>query len=91
MKIRIAIAVAGAAFALTGLTGCSATYDETIAACRAELKERGEDAKGKPAECKDVREDDYGKLVMVVTAEKEGWLDENGNVDMGEMVEDGSE
>ncbi|MFJ8923824.1 hypothetical protein ACIREK_30655 [Streptomyces sp. NPDC102415] len=91
MNIRIATAATALAVVLAGLTGCGASYDETIAACRKELTERSEGAKGKPAACKDVKDDDYAEIFTVVFAEKEGWLDENGNVDMGEMIEDGSQ
>ncbi|MDQ0791943.1 hypothetical protein [Streptomyces sp. B1I3] len=91
MKIRIAIAAAAVAVALAGLTGCGASYDDKVAACRKELTERSEDATGKPKGCADLSKDDYARLAIVVAAEKEGWIDENGDVDMGEMIEDGSE
>lgn len=91
MKIRITAAVAIAAVALVGLTGCGASYDETIAACRKEMTERPDDATGRPKVCEDVTDDDYGKIIIVVRGEKNGWFDENGDVDMGEMMKDGAE
>ncbi|WP_432077861.1 hypothetical protein [Streptomyces sp. YPW6] len=90
MKIRITTALATAVAALS-LTACGASYDETVGACRKELTERSEHATGKPDVCKDVKEDDYSRLVIVVAAEKEGWLDENGDVDIAEMMKDGAE
>ncbi|MGC5534193.1 hypothetical protein [Streptomyces sp. SR-10] len=91
MKIRIATAFAAATVAVATLTACGASYDETVGACRKELTERSEHATGKPDACKDVKEDDFTKLVVVVAAEKEGWLDENGDVDIAEMMKDGAE
>ncbi|MEU3432409.1 hypothetical protein [Streptomyces sp. NPDC006863] len=91
MKIRIATALAATAVALATLTACGASYDETVGACRKKLTERSEHATGKPDVCKDVKEDDYAKLVVVVAAEKEGWFDENGDVDIAEMMKDGAE
>ncbi|MFD3999804.1 hypothetical protein [Streptomyces rubiginosohelvolus] len=91
MKIRIAIALAATAVAVLGLTACGASYDETVGACRKELTERSEHATGKPDVCKDVKEDDYSRLAIVVAAEKEGWFDENGDVDIAEMMKDGAE
>lgn len=91
MKIRIATALATTAVAVLGLTACGASYDETVGACRKELTERSEHATGKPDVCKDVKEDDYAMLVVVVGAHKEGWYDENGDVDIAEMMKDASE
>ncbi|MEU2147908.1 MULTISPECIES: hypothetical protein [Streptomyces] len=93
MKIRIATALAATAtaVAILGLTACGANYDETVGTCRKELTERSEHATGKPDACKDVKEDDYAQLVIVVAAEKEGWFDENGDVDIAEMMKDGAE
>lgn len=91
MKIRIATALAAATVAVATLTACGASYDETVAACRKELTERPKDATGKPDACKDVKDDDYGRIVIVVAAEKEGWFDENGDVDINEMMKDGAE
>jgi len=86
--MRTRITAAAIALLLATLTACGQSYDDTIAACAQALKDNG--GNGKPAACDDVKDDDYGVIVMSVTAEREGWVDENGDVDMGEMLKDGS-
>jgi hypothetical protein len=68
--------------------GCSQSYDDTVNDCITALKERAEGEKAKPDACKDVKEDDYTALLMSQVLDDNGWTDENGDVDMGKILED---
>ncbi|MCY0944278.1 hypothetical protein [Streptomyces antarcticus] len=59
----------------------------TVKSCRKVLVERPEGETGKPAACKDVKEGDYGTIVMSATVERLGWSDENGRFDEQKMRE----
>jgi hypothetical protein len=54
----------------------------------AALKERADGDKAKPDACKDVKDDDYTALVFSKVLDDEGWKDENGDPDMGKILED---
>jgi hypothetical protein len=76
---------------LAGATaGCSSekSYDDTVADCVQALKDRAEGSKDKPDACQDVKDDDYTALLMSQVLDDNGWTDENGEFDMGELLED---
>ncbi|MCX5522218.1 hypothetical protein OG342_04960 [Streptomyces bobili] len=75
---------------LLAAVGCSSekSYDDTVADCVQALKDRAEGSKDKPDACKDVKEDDYTALLMSQVLDDNGWTDENGEFDMGELLED---
>lgn len=78
-----------AALLLAGtVVGCSKSYDETVEDCISALKERPKGDTGKPDACKDVKDEDYTAIVMGQVLDENGWVDENGDVDMGELIED---
>ena len=80
-----------AALLLTGAAvGCSSekSYDDVVADCTQALKDRADGDKAKPAACKGVKDDDYTALLMSQVLDDNGWTDENGDVDMGELLED---
>lgn len=69
--------------------GCSSekSYEEITAGCVAALKDRPSGDKAKPAACDGVKDDDYTALVMGQVLEGEGWVDENGDPDLGEILD----
>ena len=71
-------------------TACSSekSYDDVVADCTQALKDRADGDKNKPAACKGVKDDDYTALLMSQVLDDNGWTDENGDVDMGELLED---
>jgi hypothetical protein len=70
--------------------GCSSekSYDDTVKDCVTALKDRPDGDKAKPTACADVKDDDYTALLMSQVLDDNGWTDENGDVDMGEILED---
>jgi hypothetical protein len=77
---------------LAGATaGCSKSYDDTVNDCVAALKERPAGNDTKPDACEVVKEDDYTELTISQHLEDNGWVDENGDVDMGKILEDATE
>lgn len=77
---------------LAGATvGCSKSYDETVNDCVAALKERPAADDAKPDACEGVKEDDYTELTISQHLKDSGWVDENGDVDMGKVLEDATE
>ncbi|MEU7416724.1 hypothetical protein [Streptomyces antibioticus] len=70
--------------------GCSSekSYDEVVADCTQALKDRADGDKAKPDACEDVKKDDYTALLMSQVLDDNGWTDENGDVDMGKILED---
>lgn len=73
-----------------GAAGCSSgkSYDDTVKGCVTALKARADGDKTKPDACKDVKDDDYTALVMSQVLDDNGWTDENGDPDMGKILED---
>jgi len=71
-----------------GAVGCSKSYDDTVKDCVKALDKRADGDTAKPAACKDVKEDDYTALVFSKTLDDNGWKDENGDPDMGKILED---
>lgn len=71
-----------------GAVGCSKSYDEKVEDCVAALKERPEGDKAKPDACKGVKDDDYTALLMSQVLDDNGWTDEDGDPDMGKILED---
>jgi len=88
---RTATALLAATLLLAGAAvSCSSgpSYDDIVKDCTTALKQRAEAEKGKPAECKDVKADDYDALLMSQTIDDLGWTDKDGNFDEGKMLED---
>jgi hypothetical protein len=75
---------------LAGATGCSSekSYDDTVTDCVTALKDRPDGDKAKPDACADVKDDDYTALLMSQVLDDNGWTDENGDPDMGKILED---
>lgn len=75
---------------LLALAGCSSgpSYDDVVEDCVAALKARPEGDKAKPKACKDVKEDDYSTIVMGMTLDDMGVVDDDGNVDMGKLIDE---
>ncbi|MEV8432010.1 hypothetical protein [Streptomyces chartreusis] len=80
--------VLAAGLAVTGWLIVRPTYDDIVNDCIAALKDRPEGDKDKPTACKDVKEDDYTALLVSQVIRDEGWTDEEGNFDMGELLKD---
>ncbi|MBO7940964.1 hypothetical protein [Streptomyces antibioticus] len=70
--------------------GCSTekSYDDIVADCTQALKDRADGDKAKPTDCEGVKDEDYTALLMSQVLDDNGWTDENGDVDMGEILED---
>ncbi|MEV5383014.1 hypothetical protein [Streptomyces sp. NPDC052721] len=65
------------------------TYDDVMKDCQKALAAQYKtDREGKPAACKDVKDDDYSALVLQAAADHLGWTDENGDIDPRKMLED---
>lgn len=81
---------------LTGLllaattVGCSSdkSYNDIVKDCVTALKDQPSDDATKPDACKDVKDDDYTALVMSRVLDDNGWVDENGDVDMDKLLDD---
>ena len=71
--------------------GCSKSYDEIVNDCVAALADRTEGDTAKPDACEDVKDDDYTALTVSQMLDDNGWVDENGDVDMGKILEDADE
>jgi hypothetical protein len=84
------IIVAGAAVAVWLMIRPS--YDDVVKGCQkalaAQYKAGG---KGKPADCKDVKADDYDALVLNAAMDHLGWTDEDGNFDKNKMLDSATE
>lgn len=73
-----------------GLAACSddkKSYEEITADCVQALKDRPKGDTGKPADCKDVKEDDYKTLLMSQVLEDTGMV-KDGEVNVDELLED---
>lgn len=90
---RTTTVLLAACLLLAGATaGCSKSYDEIAEDCVAALKERKAGDKSKPEACEGLKDDDYQALLMShVLRDELGWVDEEGNVDKGKMLEDALE
>lgn len=89
-----AVAVAGLVF--TAWLVLRTTYEDTLNKCADAIAAHDFDRKpvkpgGQLEGCEGVKRDDYGTLVLNNAAKKEGWLDEEGNVDRNEMLKDALE
>ncbi|WP_435610047.1 hypothetical protein [Streptomyces sp. C10-9-1] len=73
------------------MAGCSQSYEDTVNGCVAALKDRAEDATGRPAACDGVKDDDYTALTISQHLKDGGWVDENGDVDMEKLLEGSGE
>jgi hypothetical protein len=75
---------------LLALAGCSSgkSYDDAVEDCVAALKARPEGDKAKPNACEDVKEDDYTTIVMGLTLDDMGVVDDDGNVDMDKLLDE---
>ncbi|MFF7947004.1 hypothetical protein [Streptomyces griseorubiginosus] len=75
---------------LLALAGCSSgkSYDDTVKDCVSALKARPAGDKSKPKACDGVKEDDYTTLVMGLTLDDMGVVDEDGNVDMDKLLDE---
>ncbi len=82
--VVVCLLLAGAA------VGCSSekSYDDTVKDCVTALKARPEGDKAKPGACTGVKDDDYTALLMSQVLDDNGWTDENGDPDMGKILED---
>ncbi|MHC3455931.1 hypothetical protein [Streptomyces prasinus] len=87
---RTTTAILAVLLCATAAAGCSSekSYDDTVKDCITALKDRPEGSKEKPGSCEDVKEDDYTALLMSQVLDDNGWVDENGDVDMGKLLED---
>ncbi|MEU1408863.1 hypothetical protein ABZ471_42495 [Streptomyces sp. NPDC005728] len=92
MRIRTTV-TAAVLLALT-VGGCSSkpSYQEVVKQCTAALKEKhkGGETK-KPAECHDVKDDDYTALVAAQAVDDLGWTDSNGDFDENKMLDSATE
>lgn len=88
---RITILLATCLLLAGAAVGCSKSYDETVNDCVAALKERAEGDDAKPDACEGVKEDDYTALTLSQMLDDNEWVDEDGDVDMGKILEDASE
>ncbi|MEV7034612.1 hypothetical protein AB0N99_30825 [Streptomyces sp. NPDC093272] len=85
------ITTAALAAVTLALAGCSAgpSYNETVKQCSAALDAQYKaGGKGKPADCKGVKPDDYSVLVGDAAIRHLGWTDSDGNFDKNKMQED---
>lgn len=81
------IALVGSCLALAG---CSSgpSYNETVKQCSAALEAQYKaGGKGKPADCKGVKPDDYDALLANAVMGHLGWTDSNGDFDENKMLD----
>ncbi|MEU6230451.1 hypothetical protein [Streptomyces sp. NPDC047042] len=89
---RTVILLAACLLLAGAAVGCSKSYDEIAEDCVAALKKRSDGDKAKPEACNGLKEDDYDALLMSHILKNDlGWVDEDGNVDQNEMLEDALE
>lgn len=83
----VAIAAAGASAGL-GLWLSQPSYDDIVKGCEKALAAQMKaDGHGKPAACKDVKNDDYPTLVANAAIGHLGWTDSDGNFDENKMLD----
>lgn len=70
------------------LAACTSerTQDEIAADCRPALSKKATKTDW-PAECEGLTQENYDALLMHWILEQQGILDENGDVDMGELLD----
>jgi hypothetical protein len=69
--------------------GCSSekSQDEIAAECVKAITDASTET-SRPDECEGLPQDDYEALLMSWVLKDQGVIDENGDVDMGELLED---
>ncbi len=87
MRTTLLAAVLLCAGAAVGCTS-EKSYNDTVKDCVTALKERAAGDKDKPSACEGVKDKDYTALVMSQVLDDNGWTDENGDPDMGKILED---
>lgn len=81
-------ATAATITALLLATGCGQSYDDIVKSCHKALVERPASETGKPAACKDVKEEDYTVIAASAAIERLGWTDANGKFSQEKMLQD---
>lgn len=91
-RTRVLIGVAAVVIALATASSVylaiRPSYDDHVNACVTALSERPQGDTAKPGSCDPLTRDDYMALVFSQIGHEEGWIDEDGDVDMGELIED---
>ncbi|WP_371528387.1 hypothetical protein OG302_22355 [Streptomyces sp. NBC_01283] len=85
MRTRAAIAIAAAL--LAGLTACGKSDAEIEADCEKAIVEAST-VTNRPEACDDLSEDDYRALLIARTLRDGGVVDDNGDVDLRELVDE---
>lgn len=81
--ITVALVIGGTAYWLS-----RPSYNDIVKGCQKALAAQYKaDGEGKPAVCNDVKGDDYDVLVINAAMGDLGWLDDDGNLDEGEMLD----
>ncbi|MFG2137720.1 hypothetical protein [Streptomyces sp. NPDC048650] len=88
MRIRTTVVAVAVLAGLSGLAGCSQSYEDLTEDCLQALKDRDEGDKGKPDECEGVKTSDYLDLVMSVAIDDLGWTGEDGKFDKDKLLDD---
>jgi hypothetical protein len=98
MQRRTVAIISTAALAVAaGITGLviwltQPSYDDIVEGCAKALAAQAKtDKTGKPAACKDVKDDDYAALALSNALDGLGWTDENGDFDESKMLDDVTE
>lgn len=66
------------------------SYNDIVAACARALEQRADGDTDRPAECRDVTDDDYDALAISQVLKDSGVVDEDGNVDLRRVLDDPS-
>ncbi|MFH8492292.1 hypothetical protein [Streptomyces longisporoflavus] len=85
MRTRTAISIAAAL--LTALTACGKSEAEVQADCEKAIVEAST-VTNRPAACDDLAEDDYKALLIARTLRDGGVVDDNGDVDLRQLVDE---
>jgi hypothetical protein len=81
--VTVVALIAGLAYWIT-----QPSYDDVVKDCKTALaKQYTRDGKGRPADCKDVHDDDYDALVLDASLNHLGWTDDDGNFDKNKMLD----
>ena len=90
MRTTTTLTLTALLLAGTATAGCSSqpTKEEIAEQCAAAIKARPEGDTAKPKACKGLSDHDYAAIVFSHVARKKGWIDKDGNPDMGKVLDD---
>lgn len=86
--MRRTLAVLTLTAAILTTAGCGKSYDDYANECADALAHH---VKGKPEACEHISQDDYTTLRLAQALTDSGIVDDDGNVDMGKLLDGATE